>query len=248
MTKRSCMRAGLLALATAALAATPTIAAADTVKVNQDGDAGWDFARDQNNAVPYEMSLAQRSIGAGSLSVPPIAGAPARKFIAEQVIAAPASSVSAIAFDFLIAGNGTPADANDFYLNVYTLLPGTAQTYYDCRFDYTATLGSTTGFTTAAFTAAGPPTGVAKRAGTASCPATLAEMPEGTTIPFYSLNVGQGSDSDTGLGGYLDNVVIAGPGGTTTYDFDPLKDACKSSGFALGGFKNQGACIAAALN
>ena len=242
---RKFVRAGLLALAASAVAAAPALAEPDKpVKVSGDG-SGWMFNRDASNATPYSLSLAQRSIGGGSLYVEPIAASPgAKKFIAEQFLAAPADSLQSISFDFLIAGTGTAADATDFYVNVYTLLPDTTQTFYDCRFDYIATSGSTTQFTT--FTvdpAAVVP--VTTRAGSPPCPATLADMPAGTVIPFFSINVGQTNGSDAGLAAYLDNVVVAQSGGTTTYDFDPTKDACKDGGFASGGYKNQGACIAA---
>jgi hypothetical protein len=239
------LRAGMLAVAAAAIVAAPAAAAPDKpIKVSGDG-SGWQFNRDASNATPYSMSLAQRTIGGGSLYVEPIPAVPgAKKFIAEQFLASPAADLQSISVDFLIAGSGTALDATDFYVNVYTLLPNTTQTFFDCRFDYIATSGSTTQFTTLTVNPAALAP-VTTRAGSPPCPATLSAMPAGTTIPFFSINVGQTNGGDAGLAAYLDNVVVAQTGGTTTYDLDPTKDACKDGGFAVGGYKNQGACIAA---
>jgi hypothetical protein len=76
--------------------------------------------------------------------------------------------------------------------------------------------------------------------------ATLAGMPAGSHVRAIALNIGDTSASDTGLAGYLDNVRIATGSGTTTYDFDVnpgTKDDCKSGGWALYGFANQGGCV-----
>ena len=71
-------------------------------------------------------------------------------------------------------------------------------------------------------------------------------MPSGSHVRAIALNIGDTSASDTGLAGYLDNVQVATGSGTTTYDFDVnagTKDDCKSGGWALYGFANQGGCV-----
>lgn len=236
----------LAAAGLAALAVAPAIAGPGpgVVLVQEDGDADWLFNRDASTSSPYTFSLAQRSIGGGSLYVEPIDGSqPADKFIAEQFSGGLVADLSSISYDFLIAGSGDAGDASHFYLNVYTRLPGST-TFYDCRFDYVPTTGSTTAFTTASFAATDTPTNVRARGG-ATCPTTLSGMPAGSTVHFFSLNVGDTSSNDAGLAGYLDNVVVTRPGGSTTYDFDPHKDACKDGGYLTGGYPNQGQCVAA---
>ena len=86
------------------------------------------------------------------------------------------------------------------------------------------------------------------------------ELSEGSNIRAFVLNVGDTSDSDAGLDGYLDNVVLTANGDTTIYDFEvdedgngvadtapPTdKDDCKKGGWATfdnPSFPNQGQCI-----
>lgn len=251
-----------LALAAAVVAALAMPAAADeTIRVTADGQSGWLFNRDASTSTPYEFTTDEASIGSGSIYVPPIVNdgpdglsnptnAGADKFIAEQFIGIPAADLNAISYDFLIAGAGrTAADANEFYLNVYTVLPGNDPdtTYYDCRFDYVPTMGSTTVFTTASFA----PTDIPSRSAGAGCELTLAEMPEGTILRAFAISVGDTSMNDTGLAGYYDNVVLDTVSGTTTWDFEAApetKDDCRNGGFAEYGFKNQGQCIASIVS
>lgn len=73
-----------------------------------------------------------------------------------------------------------------------------------------------------------------------------AETGEGAFIRMFALNVGGTNNSDTGLAGYLDNVVMNLGTGTTVYDFEAspvLKDDCKKGGYTDYGFRNQGLCI-----
>jgi len=237
-------------LAMPVLAFAPIVSADTTVVVTPSNNQGWVFNGDPTNATPYEFNEDQSSIGEGSLYVLPIGTNPLHKFIAAKTIGVQVADFDSVSYDFLIAGNGDATDANQFYLNVYTNLPGST-TFYDCRFDYVPTTGSTTNFTTASVSATGTPTNVASRGG-AVCPATLAEMVEGSTVKFIALNVGDTSASDTGLAGYLDNVVVATNADTTTYDFedDPTvlgsKDECKNGGWMTSEdpvFKNQGDCV-----
>jgi hypothetical protein len=246
--RRTPLKAALAAgLAAAMLVPGPAGAADTTVRVLESGDGGWVINPDPANETDYEFTDDQASIGAGSLKGGPIGTNPAEKLIAGLALGIPVPDLESISYDFLIAGTGTAADASDFYLNVYATVDANPAVFYDCRFDYVPTSGSTAAFTTATFAASGPPTAVTRR-GTriGACPATLAGMPAGSHVRAIALNIGDTSASDTGLAGYLDNVRIATGSGTTTYDFDVnpgTKDDCKSGGWALYGFANQGGCV-----
>lgn len=251
-------RTGIITVAAAAasmLAASAALATG-TIRVDEDGDAGWLFNRDTSTSTPYTFSLDEASTGGGSLYVEPIENLADDgvtsdrfdKFVAEQFLGTSTSAVASIGYDFLIAGSGDASDAGQFYLNVYTNLPDSPQEgYYDCRFDYTPSTGSTSAWTTVTFAATDTPAFVAERAaGVGACPATLAQMPEGSWLRMFSVNVGDTSLSDTGLAGYLDAVVVTTTSGTTTFDFEvpvPVKDACKDGGWASYGFANQGECV-----
>ena len=88
------------------------------------------------------------------------------------------------------------------------------------------------------------------------CPATLGDLPAGSTIRVFSINVGDTSANDAGLDGYLDNVVLTGDGMSTAFDFEPAltpetKDDCKHGGwqdFNTPEFKNQGDCVSFVAN
>lgn len=235
----------LLALAPAASAES------STVTVTQSNSADWIFNGDPNTATDYEFSEAAFSIGEGSLYVPPIGGTPSDKFIAILPMGIPVNELASIGYDFKVAGNGDATDANKFYLNVYTNTVN-SENYYDCRFDFVPTSGSTTEFTAASFSSTTAATNVA---GT-DCPAskTLADMAAGSTVSFFALNVGDTSTDDEGLAGYLDKVVVTAGADTTTYDFeqDPVtltnKDQCKKDGWRKSEnpvYKNQGDCVSA---
>lgn len=197
----------------------PAFAATTTVVVSPNSTNGWVFNPDLSNSTPYEFTTDAYSMGIGSLYIEPIDAIPVHKFIAIKPLGTLVSDVNFIAYDFKIAGSGTIADADQFYLNVYTNLPN-SDTYYDCRFDYVPTTGSTSSFTTAMFNSTDTPVNVRAKTGV-TCPSTLAEMTEGSKVSFIALNVGDTSASDTGLAGYLDNVVVDTTSGATTYDLEP---------------------------
>lgn len=231
---------GLVALALPAVLFISTggaQAAASTVVVTPANNQGWVFNPDPANATPYNFTEDEASIGQGSLFVQPIGASPAQKFIATKTLNTPVANVNSIAYDFMIAGNGTIASANQFYLNVYTNLHGST-TFYDCRFDYVPLTGSTTDFTTATFNATDVPTNVRDRDLTDifTCPTTLAGMPAGSTVSFIAINVGDTTISDVGLAGYLDKVVLSLGNNVTTYDFELRnvphdKNQCKNHGW-----------------
>ena len=193
--------------------------ATQTLVVSPANQQSWVFNPDPVNATPYEFNTDEFSIGTGSLYVEPISATPAKKFIALKSLNIPATDLNSIAYDFLIAGNGTPASANQFYLNVYTNVPSSA-TFYDCRFDYAPSTGSTSSFTTANFNPSSTPSQVGDRPDAFVCPATLDGMPAGSTISAFTLNLGDTGVSDSGLAGYFDKVVVSTYSNITTYDFE----------------------------
>lgn len=214
--------------------------------LGENGSPGWWFNRD--SAAHYEFTLDEASIGAGSLKAGPIVNASGNKFIAENFVWQPIDELESIAYDFLIAGDGDVSDANHFYLNVYANVDD-SDNYYDCRFDYVPTSGSTSTFTTATFLATDTPADVRQRGDRMDpdgCPTSLDAMPEGSYVRMFAINVGDTSDNDEGLAGYLDNVVVTTTTDATIYDFEvppPVKDACKDGGYADYGFANQGECV-----
>lgn len=209
-----------LVVSGAAMVLAPVAASAttSTVTVYPGHLQGWLLNADPSSATPYTFSTAHASIGTGSLYVPPIGATPSNKFIAIKPSTATVASLNSVSYDFLIAGNGTSASANQFYLNIYTNLPGST-TYYDCRFDYAPTAGSTSTFTTATLTPASTPSHVQPRGG-AACPTTLAGMLSGSKVNAFAINVGDTSASDQNLAGYLDKVVINAASDVTTYNFE----------------------------
>ncbi len=252
--KISSLISGFAALAFAASVALTgggaASAATNTLVVDENNSQGWVFNPDLTNATPYEFNDDEASLGDGSLFVEPISSTAAHKFIAAKTLDVPVPNLTSVSYDFLVAGDGVAADAQHFYLNVYTKLADSTA-YYNCRFDYVPGIGSTTDFTTATFAATSTPSDIADRAGDDfNCPATLAGMPADSTASFITLNVGDTSANDDGLAGYFDNVVVSTLSDTTTYDFEhiTLADAaaCKKDGWMVSlypSFKNQGDCV-----
>ena len=243
--------AGLVAGAT--LGATSTAANADhvdeTVVVTEKGATG-DLSipeYGEPSTTPTTFTAAASSIGSGSLLVEPIGSAPADKFIGYVAYdGMPASEFESLSVDFQLASG--IEDVQDFYLNVYAITEA-GETFYNCRYDQVATTGTEDGFTTLSVNADEPTTSVTTRKTASECPATIAELPEGSTINYAAINVGQSTASDEGTSGYLDNVIVDNELDSTAYDLEKIpasKDDCKNGGFAFTGgeFENQGECVA----
>jgi hypothetical protein len=227
-----------------------------------ENDPGWYFNRDSTST--YGFTTNQQSIGYGSLYVSPMSSTPANKFIGENFINTALTNIDSISFDFLM---GSSTTANQFYMNVYANFGESDDLkFYDCRYAVIATTGSTTNFTTVTFdpTQAYP---VTTRSSISNpsvnspyiCPAVPADMDlysPGSNIRMFSINLGDSTASDAGMSGYFDNVVVSTPGGSTTYDFEPVltpssKDQCKNGGwmtFNTPVFKNQGDCVSFTSN
>ena len=192
---------------------------------------GWLFNADASTATPFEFNTNMPSIGSGSLEVFPIGADALDKFIGTYIEAGLLSDVSSISYDFKIAGSGDSTDANEFYLNVYTLASPLSTNYYDCRFDYIPPTGSTSSFTTFTADLSADADVVVTGSGYGGvCPTSPDDMPDGSILGFFALNLGDTSANDEGVGGFFDNVVVERANETTTYDFESgevLGDVCE---------------------
>lgn len=241
-----------VSLSASAVTSTVTVTGNTAAGENQ---PGWLFNRDASTATPYEFNTDAASIGAGSLYVKPIGANAADKFVAENFLLTPVADVNSLSYDFKIGAGGAEADKVQFYMNVYANFgESDPLKFYDCRYNVVPAVGSTGGFTTVTFdpTQAYPVT--TRGTSPHACPAVPADMDTlspGSTIRMFALNVGDTSNSDEGLDGYLDKVVVDASGNVTTYDFEPAlsptnKDACKKDGwksFNSPVFRNQGQCV-----
>lgn len=216
----------LLFVPSLASAATTVVSGNTSVGENQ---PGWMFNRDTANQAPFLFNLDQASAGIGSLFVPAITNTVignGDKFIAENFILKPIADVRSISYDFMINQSRTTADAGQFYMSVYANFATSSPTkFYDCRYDVVPTIGSTSGFTTVTFDPTQTYPVTQRGSSPHICPTSPAAMDsfdEGSsTIRVFAINVGDTSPNDTGISGYLDNVVVVTNTGTDTYDFDP---------------------------
>lgn len=234
------------------LMVAPVFASDHIVVVNTNPDDGWTYNPDPANATPAGFATDEASIGIGSLHAAPITnGTNAQKFILTYV---PGSEIliedlEQFSIDFLIDDEGL-SKVNQFYVNLYTFAPAPSDgTYYDCRFDFVATSGSTTEWTQLGFASGDTATAVADQWAGGVCPTSPEGMPAGSTVFFIAVNIGDTSGNDTGVGGYFDNANLTVAGSTTTFDFEPSINDCKNNGWQSlkkpdgSSFKNQGDCI-----
>jgi hypothetical protein len=200
-----------------------------TIVVTEDtsagyGQMGWLFNRDVNTQTEFEFNNDEASLGDGALYVAPIDGninGDDDKFIGEYFTGNMlVEDFDSLTYDFQIAGNGTAGDANEFYTNLHANFPGNENAYGDCKFDYIPSTGTPGSFETFSFSADDTP----DRVRGTGCPATLADMPEDSTIFFFAINVGDTSNNDDGLAGYYDQVVLETATEITTFDFEPIPD------------------------
>ena len=222
-TKKFFVVAAALAVAMQPLYGVFTAPAASAASQVVTGNTStWLFNRDTSTSTPYHFTTAKAKTGYGSLYVEPIGAVdPKDKFVAEYFDKTSIDQLKTISYDFMVAGTGTAASANQFYLNIYATIDNSDE-YFDCRFDYVPSVGSTSSFSKAKFHATDIPTAVTKRNNRIDiCPPTLAEMPEGSHMRAFAINVGDTGTSDAGLAGYLDNVVVNKKGaGAEKYDFE----------------------------
>ena len=254
---RGRLLAGIVSVGVSMMVAAIASAGDSVVIVGGDTSAGfnqpgWLFNRDASTSTPIQFNTDESSAGLGSLFVEPIGSDPADKFVGEYFYLDSVDGFESFSYDFLISGSGGSADAVQFYLNVYTNLPGSPVTgFYDCRFDYVPASGSASNFTTFYVDPATVATNVRSRNG-ASCPGSISGLPAGSSIRAFSINLGDTSPSDTGLAGYFDSVVVSSDSTSTLFDFEPLigpptdKSECKNGGWAEfnnPSFRNQGDCV-----
>lgn len=201
--------------------------------VSGNPDDSWVFNADEPYVTPAGFTTDEASTGTGSLHVEPITNSTSNhaKFILRYV---PDSEISLLdlddfSIDFLIDDAGTSYDVNQFYINLYTLTPDSDDGgWYDCRFDYVSTSGSISSWTSLRFDGATTATATGDKIGGA-CPSSYDQMPMGSKVLFISVNLGDTSGNDSGVGGYFDNAVMTLDGNTTSWDFEPPNGAGKAS-------------------
>ncbi len=201
----------------------------DTTTSGAQPEVGWMFNRDPNNQTPFEFNDDMPGIGTGSLYIEPITNTVqgnSDKFIGELFFYEEIEDVESISYDFKL-GAGSDGEENHFYASVYLTLP-TPNGWYDCRYSVVPDSGSTGSFTTVTFDPTETYPVTSKVPASYVCPAKPADMPEGSTLNFFAINVGDTSGNDTDVSGYLDNVVTVvkddGDTHTTTYDFEPATE------------------------
>ncbi|MEM1111990.1 MAG: hypothetical protein AAGI11_08795 [Pseudomonadota bacterium] len=215
----------LQAIALALVSLCSSHSFAQAMLVNQSDSANWSFF--PTGPVPVTFSAEQATTGNGSLGFGPISSTPADKFLMSPPYGSAAGGLSIIAnvgsaafasfsYDFYPTGG----DASNFYLNVYVDLggDGPAASFYDCRYDYVPG-GSTDAWNTFTVTAASTPDLVTPQGGSI-CPATLSATGINDEILYMVVNGGQSTATDTGLGGFFDNVALSAGGETASYDFE----------------------------
>lgn len=196
---------------------------------------GWLFNRDTDTQSPFEFNTDEASIGSGSLFVEPIANdinGDSDKFIGELFLLDEVADVKAISYDYMIADGGSESDEDQFYMNVYTNFGDSSATkFYDCRYDIVPNNGTVGSFETVSFNlttgavSGGSVVNVQKHSSSLyNCPAAPAGMDAyavGSRVRAVAISVGDTSNSDLGVSGYLDKVVIDTVTSLTTYDFEP---------------------------
>ncbi len=218
---------------------------------------GWMFNRDVNTATALAFTHEKASLGIGSLYAGPITNTNynqvpgnnpnSDKFVAEYFPTSLAvSDFRSFSYDYLIGAGGETDDVGKFYVNIYANIDD-SDNYYDCRFDYVAKVGSKEFFTKVVIYGQDAPSFVAESTSArATCPQTLEQMPEGSYIRAIALNMGDTTDSDTGLDAYFDNVEVAQKTDFTVFNFEPrprTKADCSGDGWKQYRFKNQGQCM-----
>lgn len=206
---------------------------------------GWMFNRDLSTQSPFEFNTNAAGLGSGSLFVQSITNTingNNDKFIGELFLQSELSETDSISYEFQI-GSPDATVEEQFYMNVYTTFGSSSPTkFYDCRYNVVPTTGSTGGFTTVTFDPSLTYPVATHGTSPFACPASPLAMDglsAGSGIRVIALNVGDTSGSDTGVSGYLDEVIVTTTVGTNThtetYDFEPVAPSNNSNGGGGGG-------------
>jgi hypothetical protein len=239
------LRNSLLGVAVAALMVLPATAAhaapneTTTVVSTLNGSQGWGI---DPPAFKYEFVKGPKTAGSGSLQFGPNASpADADKMFVKTALSFPPSEFRAMSFDYYFAPDSPVKTPSQFYLNIYvddTSVPR-LNGFYDCRFDYVATKSANGSWRT--LTARDEDAAsVVDVKNNAVCPPSIAKLPATAKFLGAALNAGDTSNSDNGMKGAFDNVVIKSKGNVASYDFDPAPvapptpvKACDQKGLPL---------------
>lgn len=219
----------------------------NVVIVSGNNTDGWAIVESEPYTTEFAFEDGPSVLGQGSLSVPAIDGDDLDKFIAYFDFggATPVADFEQFTIDFQVIDESADTRFQQFYVNVGTIDGGDPnETFYDCRYDVVASAGSEAGFTTLVVDGSAPLAMDDSTPG--GCAATLGDA--SGVINYFSVNIGDTSANDAGVGGYLDNATFTVDGATTVYDFESSSrpesaDDCKNGGFADFGFRNQGQCV-----
>lgn len=231
------LRTGLAAAAATATMIVPALmvvpatahAAPAPVVVSPDDLNGWNVTGFPTpTSVPFAFVEGPATIGTGSLQFGPIAAEPAtNKMIVNREQVIPAADFGGIAYDFYIDPDAANTDPKQFYLNVYVQTSASGSRFFDCRYDFVPTAG-TTDWNTLDIS----PGTVARveAANGATCGDSIDDVATDGSIFRITLNGGDTNPNDAGIEGGFDNVRIAADGVTVTYDFEPARvTACDSA-------------------
>lgn len=196
---------------------TTVIISGDTA--GGENQPGWLFNRDTSTMTPFEFNTVEASIGDGSLYVFPIGTSSSDKFIGELFLNDTMSDIVSISYDYMLGNNSatTTASANQFYANVYANFDD-SDDFGHCVYNVVPNNG-TAGWHTVTFD---PEMDYdVRQRGTEVCPASPSDMGPDAELRAFAINLGDTTDTDEGLDGYFDNVVVETTDMITTYDFEP---------------------------
>ncbi|MFN3188578.1 MAG: hypothetical protein ACK42D_03515 [Candidatus Paceibacteria bacterium] len=193
-----------------------------------ENQAGWLFNRDVDYSTPFEFTTAQSSVGNGSLYVLPIGTNPNDKFIGELFINSLMSDIASISYDYRLGDTVSADSANQFYANVYANFDD-SNDYGHCVYSIIPTVG-TDGWHTMSFYPAANYDVRQRSSSPQTCPASPADMGEGAELRMFVLNLGDVTDSDMGIDGYFDNVVVETTDMITIYDFEQTAPVVSGGG------------------
>jgi hypothetical protein len=229
-------------------AATGTMSVSGNTSAGEN-QPGWMFNRDTNTSAPYIFTHDKASLGIGSLYAGPIDGTnDSSKFIAEYFPGTlPVPEFQSLSYDYLIGQGGDQGDVGQFYVNIYANIDNSTN-YYDCRYDYVAGSGSTDTFTKIYARPDEAPTNVTRSSSARidACPPLLSQMPAGSHIRAFAINMGDTSGNDANLSAYFDSVEVALLDDFTVFNFEPRprsKEDCAGDNWRLYKFRNQGQCM-----
>lgn len=235
------IRKGLVIAAGAVLllpAATAQAATPQTLRVTSfsgPDSQGWliDDNGQGGEAYPYQFVAGNNPpLGTGSLQFAandPVI--PAEKMFVKRAQVIPAAEFRTISFDYYFAAGSATTTPNMFYLNLYVDTAVIGTHWYDCKYDYLANR-SANGVWATLTALRERAADVVTEKNSATCPKSISQLQPTDKIFLIALNAGDTSNTDAGIRGGFDKVVIETATSNITYDFEPTP-ACRQSGLPV---------------